>query len=152
MNRSKQGGMGRKAVVALLVGLAVALVDLAEAQQAAKVPSIGYLTLGSSSPTSSNLDGFRQGLRELGYVEGQNIHVEYRYAEGRVERLPGLAAELIALKVAVIVAANTQSIEAVRRATKTIPIVFPATFDPVESRFITSLAHPGWKSHGFDHT
>ena len=135
--------MVTKAIVVLLVSLAFTSVRFAEAQQAGKVPSIGYLTLGSSSPTSSNLDAFRQGLRELGYVEGQNIHVEYRYAGGKVERLPELAAELIALKVAVIVAANTQSIDAVRQATKTIPIVFPVTFDPVESGFIASLAHPG---------
>src|SRR4030095_12497048 len=106
------------------------------------VPRIGYLTLSSSSPSPLQ-EAFRDGLRQLGYIEGQNIHIEYRYAAGKVERLDDLAAELVGVKLDVIVAANTQSIEASRRATKTIPIVFPVTFDPVLSGFVASLARPG---------
>jgi len=135
--------MNRKIVICLLTTALLSIVPFVEAQQAPKVPGIGYLTLGSSSPTSSNLDAFRQGLRNLGYVEGQNIHVEYRYAGGKVERLAELATELVSLKVDVIVAGNTQAIDAARRATKTIPIVFPVTFDPVASGFVASLARPG---------
>ncbi len=112
----------------------------AVAQQATKIPRIGFLAV-VSNPESD--EPFRKGLRELGYVEGKNIYIEFRYAGGRVERLPELAAELVALKVDVIVAGSTQTIEVARRATKTIPIVFPITFDPVESGFVASLARPG---------
>jgi ABC-type uncharacterized transport system substrate-binding protein len=115
----------------------------AEAQQAKKVPRIGYLTLGSTSPPSATQEAFRDGLRQLGYVEGKNIDVEYRYAAGDVRRLPELAAELVILKPDVIVAANTQSIDAALHVTKTIPIVFPLTFDPVASGYVASLARPG---------
>jgi putative ABC transport system substrate-binding protein len=104
---------------------------------------LGYVTLGSSSPPSANEERFRLGLRQLGYIEGQNIHVEYRYAEGAVERLPELVAELVGLKVDVLIAANTQTIDVARRASKSIPIVFPVTFDPVASGFVASLARPG---------
>jgi len=88
-------------------------------------------------------DAFRNGLRELGYVEGQNLELERRYASGSVERLGPLAAELVKLNVDVIVAGSTQAIDAAKRATKTIPIVFPVTFDPVASGFVASLARPG---------
>jgi putative tryptophan/tyrosine transport system substrate-binding protein len=136
--------MKRAAVLSILfVAVLLAVAVIVEAQQPKKVPRIGYLTLGSASPPSANQEGFRDGLRQLGYIEGQNIHVEYRYAAGRVERLSELAAELVGLKVDVIIAANTQSIEATRRATKTIPIVFQVTFDPVASGFVASLARPG---------
>ena len=114
----------------------------AGAQQPTKIPRIGYLTLSSSSPSPLQ-EAFRGGLRQLGYIEGQTIHIEYRYAAGKVEHLKELAAELAGLKLDIIVAANTQSIEASRRATKTIPIVFPVTFDPVASGFVASLARPG---------
>jgi len=114
----------------------------AGAQQPTKIPRIGYLTLSSSSPSPLQ-EAFRGGLRQLGYIEGQTIHIEYRYAAGKVEHLKELAAELAGLKPDIIVAANTQSIEASRRATKTIPIVFPVTFDPVASGFVASLARPG---------
>jgi len=121
----------------------VGAVAIAEAQQPKKIPRLGYLTLGSSSPPSVLQEAFRDGLRQLGYIEGQNIHIEYRYAAGKVERLDELAADLVGLKVDVIVASNTQSIDATRRATKTTPIVFPVTFDPVASGFVASLARPG---------
>jgi putative ABC transport system substrate-binding protein len=113
---------------------------LTGAQQPAKIPHIGYLRFIEVPVYDS---AFRQGLRELGYVEGQNIHVEYRFAAGSVERLAEFAAELVRLKVDIIVAGSTQSIDAAKQATKTVPIVFPVTFDPVESGFVASLARPG---------
>src|SRR6266850_6093510 len=94
--------MTRKAMVVWLVGLALAPFRLAEAQQPKKVPQIGFLSSSSPSAVSPRLEAFRQGLRELGYVEGKNIIIEYRFAEG-MDRLPALAAELVRLKVAVIV-------------------------------------------------
>jgi putative ABC transport system substrate-binding protein len=115
----------------------------APAQSPGRVHRIGYLNLGASSTPGPNLKAFQQGLHELGYVEGENLRIEYRYAEGNVEMLSKLAADLVNLKVAVIVATSTQAIEAARRATKTVPIVFPITFDPVASGFVTSLARPG---------
>jgi putative ABC transport system substrate-binding protein len=93
MNRSKQAGMAIKTVVALLVGLALTLVRLAEAQQPKGVPRIGFLRTTSSATFQSRIDAFRQGLRDLGYVEGQNIIVEYRYTEGRQDLTTELAAE-----------------------------------------------------------
>jgi putative ABC transport system substrate-binding protein len=120
--------------------LLLACVHLAEGQQPKKVPRIGYLRFVEVPVLD---EAFRKGLRELGYVEGQNISVEYRYAQGNVERLAEFAAELVNLKVDVIVAGSTQSIDAAKRSTKTIPIVFPVTFDPVESGFVASLARPG---------
>jgi putative ABC transport system substrate-binding protein len=115
-------------------------VHLAEAQQPKKIPHIAYLRFIEVPVYDA---AFRQGLRELGYVEGQNIHVEYRFAGGSIERLTEFAAELVRLKVDVIVAGSTQSIDAARQATQTIPIVFPVTFDPVGSGFVASLARPG---------
>jgi len=113
----------------------------AEAQQAAKAARIGYLmtSLGSSHLR----EAFRQGLRDLGYVEGRNVVIEYRSAEDKLERLPALAVELVALKVDVIVAPNTPAALAARQATRTIPIVFAVAADPVTSGLVTSLARPG---------
>jgi putative tryptophan/tyrosine transport system substrate-binding protein len=114
-----------------------------EAQQPTKVPRIGLLFPGSQSAFAIWTEAFRQGLRELGYVEGQNIAIEYRYADEKTDRLLDLATELISLRVNVLVATGTQSIQAAMRATKTIPIVFPMTPDPVQSGFVASLARPG---------
>jgi putative tryptophan/tyrosine transport system substrate-binding protein len=111
-----------------------------EAQQAAKIPRIGYLAL---NPTPHLQEAFRQGLRDLGYVEGRNLVIEYRDAEGKSQRLPALAAELAALKVDVILAAGTPAALAIKQATRTLPIVVTATADPVTSRLVTSLAQPG---------
>jgi putative ABC transport system substrate-binding protein len=131
-------------VVALALGML--LVPLtADAQQAGKVARIGFLGAGSPSDMSSpRLDVFRQGLRELGWVEGQNIVIDYRFAEGRVERLPDLAAELVRLKVDIIVAAaGTPPVAAAKNATDTIPIVMLGVGDPVGLGLIASLARPG---------
>ena len=116
----------------------------ADAQQAGKVPRIGFLGVTSPSDRPSHLDAFRQRLRELGWVEGQNIVIDYRYAEGRVDRLPDLAAELVRLKVDLIVAsAGTQVATAAKNATETIPIVMIYVRDPVGTGLIASLARPG---------
>src|SRR5207244_5151894 len=121
--------------------LALALAPLvAEAQPAEKLARIGYLSLGSAADTPKAL---LQGLRELGYVEGQNIAIEYRYAEGKFERLPDLAAELVSLKVDLIVASSAPETGAAKRATTSIPIVFAAHGDPVGTGHVASLAKPG---------
>jgi putative ABC transport system substrate-binding protein len=114
----------------------------AEAQQAAKVARIGFLVTSlAASPRWT--ESFHQGLRDLGYVEGRNVVIEYRDAEGKADRLPALAAELVALKVDVIVASGTPAALATKQATSTLPIVFTAVADPVTSRLVTSLAQPG---------
>ena len=109
-------------VIPLAVGILWAPFD-AEAQQAARVPRIGLLMGGTPASTAPLIEPFRQGLRELGYVEGQNIAFEFRYAEGKSEVLPGLAAELVRLKVNAIVVVAAPAIRAVKQATNTIPIV-----------------------------
>ena len=134
--------MVKKTVVVLLVVLALASLRLAEAQQPKKVPRIGFLTAASASSQASRLDAFRQGLRELGYVEGKNIVIEYRYAEG-LDRLPALAAELVRLKVAVIVTGGAAGTRTAKQATTTIPIVMTQDPDPVGNGFVASLARPG---------
>ncbi len=114
----------------------------AQGQQAAKIARIGYLH-PNLAPGPHQHEAFRQGLRDLGYVEGRNVVIEYRDAEGKFERLPALAAELVALKVDVIVAPNTLAALAVKQATRTLPIVFAVAADPVTSGLVTSLARPG---------
>ena len=114
----------------------------AEAQPAEKVPRIGYVSTNlAASPHLP--EAFRQGLRDLGYVEDRNVVIEYRSAEGKLDRFPALVAELLALKVDVIVAANTQAALAAKQATRAIPIVFAGPADPVSSGLVTSLARPG---------
>jgi len=116
----------------------------AEAQQPAKVPRIGYVSgSGDTKNPGPNIESFRQGLRDLGYVEGKNIVVEYRYAEGNNERLPGLVAELMRLKVDVVVVVALPAIRAAKQTTKTIPIVMVTNFDPVAFGLVASLARPG---------
>ena len=114
--------MNKKIVVSLLATLIFASVHLAEAQQAKKVPRIGYLSSVSPSSESAQSEAIRLALRELGYIEGQNITIEYRYAEGKVDRLPELATELVRLKIDIILAAGGERlIRAATNATKTIP-------------------------------
>jgi len=134
--------MERRTFMAMLTGGIVVAPFAAEAQQAAKIARIGYLSPNLASSSRSH-EAFRQGLRDLGYVEGRNVVIEYRDAEGKFERLPALAAELVALKVDVIVAPNTVGVLAARQATRTLPIVFATAADPVTSGLVTSLARPG---------
>ena len=115
---------------------------LVVAQQPTKIPRIGYLSANHPSTSSPRNDAFRQGLRELGYVEGKNVFIEYRYAEGKLDRLPALAADLVRLKVDIIMARGGQSIRAAKNATKAIPIVMIAVSDPVPLGFVTNLARP----------
>jgi len=135
----------RRAFISLLVGGAAAWPLAAGAQQPTKVPRIGYLVTGSveSPEARATVDAFRQGLRERGYVEGQTILIEYRSAEGRIERFPQLAGELAALQLDLIFAPSTPAARAVQRATTTIPIVAAVMGDPVGDGLVTSLARPG---------
>src|SRR5215472_3122440 len=119
-----------------------ALCFSAEAQQPKKVPRIGFMIGTSPSIIPDRIEGFRQGLRELGYVEGKNIVIEYRVAEGKVERLPDLLAELVRLKVDVIVTGGYIN-RAAKQATATIPIVMALDVDPVANGLVASLARPG---------
>ncbi len=127
--------------VVLALGLLAAPLA-AEAQQAAKIARIGYLSINLAANPHLR-EAFLQGLRDLGYVEGRDVVIEDRSAEGKLERFPALAAELVALKVDVIVAPGTPQALAAKQATRTIPIVFTAAFDPVTDGLVTSLARPG---------
>jgi len=115
----------------------------AHAQQPTTVPRIGYLSPTSPSVSPSRIEAFRQGLRELGYVEGKNIVIEYRYAESKLDRLPALAAELVRLKVDVIVTSNQEPTRSAKTTTVTIPIVMARDTDPIGNGFVASLARPG---------
>ena len=117
---------------------------MAAAQSPEKAPRVGYLSSGSSDPVGlRRFEAFRQGLRELGYVEGQNIAIESRWAEGKYDRFPALAADLVRSKVDVIVAASGAATRAAQQATRTIPIVMSLVNDPVGSGLVASLARPG---------
>src|SRR3989475_6134683 len=136
--------------VVLIVGFPLASLGTAAAQPPEKGPRVGYLNPGSpSDPLSQRrLEAFRQGLRELGYVEGQNIAIESRWAEGKYDRYPALAADLVRLKVDVIVAHGGAATQAVQQATRTIPIVMSIVLDPVGSGLVPSLARPGGNATG----
>src|SRR6185503_2625222 len=140
--RSKNGKVLALAPCAMLLALCFS----ADAQQPAKIPRIGYLT-GTREPTpdapDTNRDAFRQGLRDRGYVEGKNIQVEYRYGAVNAERAASLVAELLHLKVDVIVSPVASGILAAKQATNTIPIVIVANQDPVATGLVDSLARPG---------
>ena len=127
----------------VLCTLLFALSSSAEAQQPTKVFRIGYLAANSLSANSARIEAFRQGLRELGYVEGQNLLIEWRFADGKLDRLPALAAELVRLKVDVIVTGGPLQTRAAKDATSTIPIVMALHNDPIGSGVVASLAHPG---------
>jgi putative tryptophan/tyrosine transport system substrate-binding protein len=135
--------MNTKRIAILLVILIVVSIHLAIAQEPKKIPKIGYSSGSSPSAAAPRIEAFRQGLRELGYVESQNVGIEYRYAEGNLDGVVEQVAELARLKVDVIVSGTEQGIRAAQKTTKTIPIVMTATGDPVESGFVTSLARPG---------
>ena len=134
----------RKKIFCLALGAMLSALSFSvEAQQSKKVPRIGFQSAASPSAIAARTEAFRQGLRELGYVEGKNIVIEWRYAEGKLDRLDEFAAEFVRLKVDVIVTAAPSSTRAVKKATATIPIVMAWDNDPVANGFIASLARPG---------
>jgi putative ABC transport system substrate-binding protein len=136
--------MKKRSVISFLAIIILASVHLAEAQQTGKVPRIGLLIPSSRSAYATRVDAFRNGLRELRYVEGQNVVIESRYAEGKTEQLPDLAAELVRLKVDVIVTGTRPAIFAAQKASSTTPIVFTGVGrDPDETGLVSSLAKPG---------
>jgi len=136
--------MKRLAVPSILVVVVLLAVAVsAKAQQTAKIPRIGYLGGATPSAVSDRIEAFRQGLRELGYIEGENLVIEWRPAEGKFDRLPALAAELVRLKVNIIVTGGPASTRAAKAATSTIPIVMAQDNDPVANGFVASLARPG---------
>ena len=139
--------MRRRAFITLLGG-AAAWPLAARAQQSAKVPRIGFLGLGTASAWAPRLEPLRAGLRDLGYVEGKNILIEYRWAEGKYERFPALINELVAQKVEIIVTAGTPASLAVKKAAPSIPLVMIAVGDPIGTRLIDSLANPGGNATG----
>ena len=139
--------MGRAIIVSILLFLALLGVHSVEAQQPRKLQKIGVLLGGGLLPSSSDIQAFRQGLRELGYVEGQNIAIDYRVQKRR-EPLAAMAAELVRLKVDVIVATSTGPAVSAQKATKTIPIVFAEVADPVGSGLVASFARPGGNATG----
>jgi putative ABC transport system substrate-binding protein len=135
--------MKRREFITLLGGAAIAWPLAAGAQQAGKVPRVGFMG-NSTAALEANLVGpFRDGLRELGYQEGRNIVIEYRWAEGNYQRFPALVGELLAVPVDVIVTAGTPATLAVKKATSTVPLVMIAVGDPVGTGIVPSLAHPG---------
>jgi putative tryptophan/tyrosine transport system substrate-binding protein len=135
--------------LSLMGAMVLALCSSALAQQAARIARIGVLAGSSSSGESPRVEAFRQGLRDLNYVEGKNLAIEYRYANARFDKLPALADELIQLKVDVLVVSTTPAVQAAKNATRTIPIVFFGVFDPVAAGLVESLARPGGNVTGF---
>jgi putative ABC transport system substrate-binding protein len=130
-------------MVSILAVSILGSILLAEAQPAKKIPLVGFLVPGSHSSYSARIEAFQQSLRDLGYVEGKNINIEYRYAEGKFDRVPDLAAEMVRLKVDVIVTGDTPAIQAVKKTTSTIPIVMGNVADAVAAGLVDSLARPG---------
>lgn len=135
--------MKKKVPVLALCAMLFTLCASAAAQQPGKVSRIGYLAGGSLSSNAARRGAFRQGLRELSYVEGKNIVIEWRFADGKLDRLPALATELVRLKVDIIVTSGGAGTRAAKQATSAIPIVMTNDPDPVANRFVASLSHPG---------
>lgn len=140
----------RTGILIVVLTMLAALPPVADAQPAGKAPRVAYLS--ASSAVTPAVKAFRQGLRDLGYVEGRDIQIEYRWADGRFERLPALAAELVHLGVNIIVAANTPAALAAKIATSTIPIILVTSGDPVGSGLVASLARPGGNVTGLSLT
>jgi putative tryptophan/tyrosine transport system substrate-binding protein len=142
--------MKRAAVSSILVVVVLlAVAVIAEAQQPKKIPRIGYLSTTDPAAETIRSEPFRAALRELGYIEGQNIAIEYRYAEGKADRFPALAAELVRLRVDIILVGGDRSIRAAKNATKTIPIIMTGSgLDPVKEGHVESLARPGGNATG----
>ena len=135
--------MNRKIVNFVLATIVLAFTQAAEAQQTKKVARIGLLAAGTPSAQAPYTEAFRLGLRDLGYIEGQKIAIEYRYAQEKLERQPALAAELVSLKVDVILTGGATGTRSAKEATNAIPIVMAQDPDPVGNGFVTSLARPG---------
>jgi putative tryptophan/tyrosine transport system substrate-binding protein len=135
--------MAKSVLLWLLTTILLTTSSLVTAQQPKKVARIGFLSSSFPAALSARVEAFRQGLRDLGYIEGKNIVIEYRYAEGKLDRLPDLAAELVHLKMNIILTGATDGVQAAQKASKTIPIVFAAVSDPVGSGLVSSLARPG---------
>jgi putative ABC transport system substrate-binding protein len=135
--------MDKKIFCFSLSAMLFALGSSAFAQQPAKLPRIGFVTAGSSSTIAARIEALRQGLRDLGYIEDKNIIIEWRFGEGKVDRLPALVAELVRLKVDVLLSAGAAVTGPARNATRTIPIVMAQDTDPVGNGFVASLARPG---------
>ena len=135
----------RKTILRVALGtMVLAFCSSAEAQESGKIPRIGYVrVVGVPSIPGPNVEAFRQGLKDLGYVEGKNILIEFRYAEGKRDRVPSLVAELVQLKVDVLISGDDPAIRAAKGATKTIPIVMVINQDPVATGLVDSLARPG---------
>ena len=144
------GRSERKKICSIALGaMLLALSVPAEAQQPGKMPRIGVLISTSPSAAARRVQAFKQGLRELGYIEGKNIVLEYRYAEGKLEPLSALADELVRLKLDLIVTDTSRATEAAKNATKTVPVVFTSANDPLGDRQVASLARPGGNLTGF---
>jgi putative ABC transport system substrate-binding protein len=143
IGKTRRAATIKKIVLFGLCSLLLPLCSAVDAQQPTKIPRIGYLSTVSPAVNATRIEALRQGLRELGYMEGKNIFIEWRYAEGKVDRLPSLAAELVRLKVDLIVTAASPPTRAARELTSTIPIVMAFDDDPVGSGFVASLARPG---------
>src|SRR5213593_3961176 len=141
--RVEKKNMKKRITLWLLATLFLANVSLADAQQTGKIPRIGYLDNSTASGSAVLVEAFRQELSKLGWIEGKNITIEYRFAEQKLERLPELAADLVRLKVDLIVASGGPTPLAAKKATSTIPIVMVSATDPVGARLIASLARPG---------
>jgi len=143
--------MKRKITVLTLSAMLLALCVPAEAQQTKKIPRIGYVGAGSPATAGHHAQALTQGLRELGYVEGQNVVIEYRWAEGKLESLPALVADLVRLRVDVIVSSATPAVRLAKEQTSSIPIVMAGVSDPVGAGFVASLARPGGNITGLTH-
>jgi len=144
--------MDRRAFIGTLAGGLLTAPLAVEAQQAAKLWKLGYLDQGAVARSKPYVDGLKQGLHDLGWIEGRNIVFEARFAEGKTDQLPALAAELVRLKMDVIVTSTTPAALAAKHATATIPIVIGFTADPVGSGIVASLAHPGGNITGWTHS
>ena len=142
----------RRAFISTLTSGLLAAPLAAEAQDGGRVWRIGYLDQGSAAGSRSYVDGLRQGLRDLGWVEGRNIAIEARFAEGKTDQLASLAADLVRLKMDLIVTSTTPAALAAKHATKTIPIVIGFAADPVGTGIVASLAHPGGNITGWTHS
>ena len=141
--------MKTKVLLVAFISVFLSTGQFGRAQQSAKIPRIGVLISSTASAAARRVEAIQRGLRELGYVEGKNIIIEYRYAEGKLEPLKELAAELVRLNVDTIVTDSSNAIDAVKSATKTIQVVFTAAIDPVADGQVASLARPGGNLTGF---